>query len=95
MNEKVWIAADGRKAHLVERYGVMTWADQELDALRRTNCLCRRCKRLKPDRPDNCPMAEVVYALCKTKGMAMGVSRCQDFYPKSVVVKEADDAVQA
>lgn len=60
----------------VERYGVLTFEDAKMDAARKAHCLCLRCSRLKPDARNNCPMAEVIF---RTKGMAVGVSRCQEF----------------
>ena len=33
----------------------------------------------QPELDDNCPMADVLYALCRTKAMAVAVSRCEDF----------------
>lgn len=63
----------------VERYGVQTLEDPIGDAIRRERCLCRHCARLQPEQPSNCPSAEVLYALCKTRGMAVSVTRCADF----------------
>lgn len=63
----------------VTKYGKETWQDQELDAVRRKCCLCLRCTKFQPGEPDNCAMAEVLFALCRTKGMAVGVSRCAEF----------------
>jgi len=63
----------------VMRHGVETTESPEMDAARREFCLCLHCGNLKPNDPKNCVMAETMFALCKTKGMAMGISRCEDF----------------
>lgn len=69
----------------VEKYGRLTWQDNDLDAARATLCLCLRCARLKiGNASDNCMMASVMFTLCQAKGMAVAISRCADF---SEVVK--------
>lgn len=67
----------------VERYGVMTHESAEMDAARHKHCLCLCCDNLKPGELTNCVMAETMFALCKTKGMAMGISRCMDWQPRT------------
>lgn len=67
----------------VHKYGVDTLEDPVADAMRRERCLCLHCQRLNPGDVENCPSAEVLFALCKTRGMAMAVTRCMDYKQKS------------
>lgn len=60
-------------------YGALVWAHVEMDELRRTECLCRLCDRLRPGQPDNCPTAEKFYQICKSDNAAMSVTRCPIF----------------
>ena len=67
----------------VVRYGQETWEEPDMDAARKVGCLCLRCAKLNTVDPKaNCPMAAVFFALCQTKAMAMGVSRCSEFAQK-------------
>jgi hypothetical protein len=38
---------------------------------------------LKPESNENCVMAETMFALCRTAGMAVAVSRCASFEKKA------------
>lgn len=66
----------------VHKYGIDTREDPTADAMRRERCLCLHCVRLKPGDVLNCSSAEVLFALCKTRGMAMVVTRCMDYKQK-------------
>ena len=65
----------------ITKYGWTSWQDSEMDELRRGRCLCLRCANLLPGL-SNCPSAEVLFALCKTRGMAMMITRCADYRGK-------------
>lgn len=65
-----------------KRYGAMVWEHAEMDALRKTECLCRLCARLKPGEPDNCYTAESLFQICKTDSVTMSLTRCQAFIAK-------------
>jgi hypothetical protein len=39
-----------RNIELQEHYGSVVWTHKEMDELRRTECLCRLCDRLVPER---------------------------------------------
>lgn len=62
-------------------YGSLVQTHVQMDELRRTECLCRLCDRLKPGREDNCPTAESLYLICRTSDVAMSVTRCPEFIP--------------
>jgi hypothetical protein len=58
-----------------EHYGAKVWTDRETDALRRERCLCLRCARdLK-----TCKSAIELYLLCRSKNLALMVTRCPQF----------------
>lgn len=62
------------------KYGKRVTTDQELDRLRATSCLCITCERLTTDSDkENCPMAGVIFSLCRNVGMAVAVSRCAEY----------------
>ena len=67
----------------LSRYGRTVFEDVELDDHRRLSCMCKSCGNLKPGQADNCPQAEVIFALCRTVGMAAGVSRCAAYKAKA------------
>jgi hypothetical protein len=51
----------------------------EMDELRKTECLCRRCSRLKEPKADNCPVAQSLYEICDSAHIAMSITRCPQF----------------
>jgi len=61
----------------VERYGTEVYEHTEMDALRKTQCLCLNCNKL-----GNCVYAEKGLELCKEAGMAWAVTRCAYFEDK-------------
>lgn len=66
----------------LHRYGRVVYEDTELDDHRRLSCLCKSCERLTPRSDENCSHAEVLFALCRTVGMAVAVSRCAEYKAK-------------
>jgi len=69
------------------RHGREVWENPTLEAIRREECLCWSCERMKPGTPDHCETAQSLFEICKAKGVAFPVSRCPDFVerPKSPV----------
>lgn len=53
------------------------WANADLDALRKTDCLCVNCGR-KNDSPaySSCPTAKKLYDICVADNMAVAITRC-------------------
>lgn len=66
----------------VERYGALVQEHTEMDELRKTECLCRLCAKLKAKQPDNCRTAEALFAICVSDSIAMSVTRCPEFEAK-------------
>jgi hypothetical protein len=52
-------------------YGKLVWTHVEMDDLRREQCLCLNCQRMK-----FCPVAAKLYELCKKEDVALAVTRC-------------------
>lgn len=53
------------------------WQNSEMDALRKTECMCLNCY-LKDENPPykSCPVAGKIYEICKEHDMAMAITRC-------------------
>ena len=65
----------------VERHGQHTWENPTLEAIRREECMCWHCARMKPGSPDHCPIAASLYAICVEHAVATPVSRCGSWEP--------------
>ncbi|MBU2638282.1 MAG: hypothetical protein KJ955_04880 [Nanoarchaeota archaeon] len=53
------------------------WANTELDALRRKECLCINCERKDEPKPyESCPVAAKIYKVCVEHNMAMAITKC-------------------
>jgi len=61
----------------VKKYGALVFSNEEMDALRRENCLCLNCGSL----PD-CPVAKQLLLLCKGEDLALAVTRCPKWTEK-------------
>ena len=59
---------------LVERYGKDVWSNAEMDALRKTECLCMNCWNF-----GDCETAMRLYELCKQFNLALAVTRCPEW----------------
>ncbi len=64
-------------------YGEQVWVNPTTESLRRTECLCLNCDNLKPGRSDNCHMAKAFYQVCVEENVALAVTRCRLWKPKS------------
>ena len=66
----------------VERYGAMVWELPKADALRKTDCLCLRCRFMKPSQPDHCTTASALYDICVRENVACMITRCMSYVDK-------------
>jgi hypothetical protein len=66
----------------IEKYGRMVYQDDEMDTLRKWNCLCFRCQKLKPGMQNSCPIAMQYNILCQNFGNAFMMTRCAEFQAK-------------
>lgn len=64
-----------------EHYGEDVWVNKDTETLRKKNCLCLQCAKMKPAL-DNCPYAQVFYENCKRGNIALMVTRCRGWQPK-------------
>lgn len=53
-----------------------------LKGLHRNCCLCFSCGKFKPGDPDNCPIAEAVFANCVKFGIVTPMWECPKFRHK-------------
>lgn len=64
-------------------YGKDVWVNPTTESLRRSECLCLNCDNLKPGQPDNCHIAQAFYQICVQDNVALAVTRCPLWKPKS------------
>lgn len=63
-----------------EHHGVQVWTRKDLRGLHRSYCLCHVCRKLNlTDRSKNCPIANLLYAVCVKCGITTPVFECPDF----------------
>lgn len=55
------------------------WTSPVIDTLRRSECLCYNCTKLKPEDGNECPIASAFYEICKRENVALAVTRCPVF----------------
>lgn len=66
----------------IEKYGNKVWTNETMDNLRKTECLCLNCANMKPG-DNNCPIANTLYQICLADNVAMAITRCPLWKPKS------------
>lgn len=64
-------------------YGSSVWVNPTTEAVRREECLCLNCDNLKRDEPDNCAIAEALYQIVKRDNLALTITRCPEWKPKT------------
>ena len=62
-------------------YGKEVWVNPTTESLRKEECLCLNCAKLKPG-PENCRIAQSFYEICVKENIALAVTRCPIFAPK-------------
>lgn len=67
----------------VHKYGWDALEHVHMDALRREHCMCRHCDLFAPGTEAHCPIAAANYAICVRHGIAMSVTRCPEFIPRT------------
>lgn len=45
----------------------------------RYSCLCWSCRSFRPGRKDNCPIASMLYVICKLQSLVTPVWECPNF----------------
>ncbi len=64
---------------LVDKYGKQVWSNEEMDFLRKSECLCLNCNLMK-----TCAIAAQGLTLCRTQNIAFMVTRCPSW---QVIIK--------
>lgn len=63
------------------------WVNPVTEAMRKDECLCLptggNCANLKPNQPDNCPIAQALFEACVAGKTALMVTRCSLYQPKT------------
>lgn len=69
---------------LTQHHGALVSVRQELKGKHRDHCLCYSCDNFKPElRVGNCPIANLIYAVCVAQSVVTPVWECPKFEPKS------------
>ena len=64
-------------------HGVQVAVRKDLKGQHRQHCLCYLCEHFIPEsRADNCPTANLLYAVCIREGITTPVWECLRFTPK-------------
>lgn len=68
-----------KKQPVVEKhFGYDVWVNPTTEAIREAECLCLNCGAIK-----KCPIAKTLFNICVVKHMAMAITRCFCWGPKS------------
>lgn len=62
-----------------EHHGKIVTVIKEYKGRHRELCLCYSCALFKPGSPDNCPIANLNYAVCVAHGVTLPVLECPKF----------------
>jgi len=71
------------RTKIVARYGNDVHEHPETDELRKTQCLCLNCSKLKPGAINNCAAAQAGFELCLKYHLAYMMTRCHEFDDKN------------
>lgn len=63
-------------------YNKVVWVNPTTEPLRKQECLCLNCSRMKPGQEDHCPLAKKLYEACVGGDIALAVTRCASWQPK-------------
>lgn len=64
-------------------YGHEVWVNPTTESVRKAECLCLNCGNLKPGQPGNCLIAQALFQTCVKANIALTVTRCPVWKPKS------------
>ncbi|OGJ57998.1 hypothetical protein A2635_03130 [Candidatus Peribacteria bacterium RIFCSPHIGHO2_01_FULL_51_9] len=71
-----------------EHFGTQVWVNPTTESMREEECLCFSCKNLKPNEPDNCPIAQALYQICVREKVALTLTRCPEWAAKESAPQE-------
>lgn len=70
------------KLEQYEHHGKKVWAFKELRGKHRQHCLCYLCEHFKPGTDNNCPIANLNFAVCIAHNVTLPVYECAKFTEK-------------
>jgi hypothetical protein len=62
-----------------EHHGKKVAVQQKLKGKHRDHCLCFMCSKLRPNTPENCPIAQATYENCVRFGTTTPMYECPEF----------------
>jgi hypothetical protein len=68
---------------LEEYRGRSVWVNPTTEAARQSECLCLNCDSMRPDSPNHCRLARVLYMACVPGDLVVMVTRCSSWKPRS------------
>ncbi len=71
-------------------YDEEVWVNPTTESLRKTECLCLHCGRLKmhPGQENNCRIAQAFYEICLEENIALIITRCPAWADKQESLHE-------
>ncbi|MDD3102445.1 MAG: hypothetical protein PHE59_04865 [Patescibacteria group bacterium] len=60
-------------------YNTEVWVNPTTESLRNKECLCFNCCKSNPGEKNNCPIAQMLYEICKKENVALIITRCPHF----------------
>ena len=64
-------------------HGEVVWVREDLRGKHREHCLCHACQNFNPGLPEkNCPIANLLYAVCLAENLVTPVWECPKFIEK-------------
>jgi hypothetical protein len=71
-----------------EHHGVNVSVREDLKGKHREHCLCYRCRKFNPGKPEtNCPIANLLYAVCLAQNVVTPVWECSQFAEGEMMVE--------
>ena len=68
---------------MIEKYlhhDNVVFVDSDLKGKHREHCLCFKCEKFNPGLPErNCPIANLIYAVCIAEGVTTPVYECPEW----------------
>lgn len=64
------------------RHDRTTMENEEMEALRKENCMCLHCRKMRPGQPGHCQLAAAFFKICKRGNNAFIMTRCKDWMPE-------------
>ena len=73
----------------IEKYGTTVWANEDMELIRKNECLCLHCGSL-----GSCDIAREGYHMCKKYNVAFMMTRCPFWKPDLLIGKTEDERIE-